>query len=362
MTSKHYLPSKVHSYLRRLDIEYARAGSGLLREIITSARIAVKEGVSWERWDNYYEHDVMLYLPPDTMKKLDFGHQRELCDQIARGLNDCASAIDNESFRAVVVELVDDSDPLCQSAIPITDRPQTDPDTLSIWRPGHVRLFISHRDDKKIQAKKLAEALEPYGVSAFVAHDTIEPMSTWQREIEKGLETMEIMLAFVTDDFHNSTWTNQEIGYALGKNIPIIALKLESRDPAGFIATQQALKGRLEQPEASVKGIYTILAEKLGHKARLKQPLISAFVASPNYNEARDRFDRMSNMVETLSDDEFRQIQAGFFRNNQLYDSIYLRANKRLHSFLERCTGKSLEIAGNKIAIHNIVADNDTPF
>jgi TIR domain len=104
--------------------------------------------------------------------------------------------------------------------------------------------------------------LETYGVSAFVAHDTIEPMSTWQREIEKGLETMEIMLAFITDDFHESSWTNQEIGYALGKDIPVIPVKLEGRDPDGFIGATQAVKGRLEQPSACVKKIYEILCDK----------------------------------------------------------------------------------------------------
>ena len=69
-------------------------------------------------------------------------------------------------------------------------------------------------------ARRLGDALCAYGISPFVAHDTIVPMKTWQLEIEKGLETMEVMLAFLTDDFHQSTWTNQEIGYALGKSVP----------------------------------------------------------------------------------------------------------------------------------------------
>ena len=35
-----------------------------------------------------------------------------------------------------------------------------------------------------------------------VAHDTIAPMTEWRLEIMRGLETMEVMLVFLTDDFH----------------------------------------------------------------------------------------------------------------------------------------------------------------
>lgn len=119
-----------------------------------------------------------------------------------------------------------------------------DPDKLSIWKRNCLKLFISHRDTHKAEARRLADALEAYGISAFVAHDTIEPMTTWQHEIEKGLQTMEVMLAFVTDDFEKSVWTNQEVGYALGKGAPIIPVKFEHKDPPGFIGSKQALKGQ----------------------------------------------------------------------------------------------------------------------
>ena len=97
------------------------------------------------------------------------------------------------------------------------------------------RLFISHRDTHKVDAQDLADALKPYGISAFVAHDTIEPMTTWQREIEGGLATMEVMVAFITDDFHDSDCPNQEVGIALGKSVPVIPVKFERTDPKGFI-------------------------------------------------------------------------------------------------------------------------------
>jgi hypothetical protein len=188
VAAKHYLPSKVNSYLRRLVIEYERANSTLLREVVTSSRIAVREETSYDNWNGgTYGHDVVLFVPPVILTKISFAIQKEICNQIADDLNICANVVDNESIRAVFIELFDESDPLFQGATALTEQPFTDPDTLSIWRPGYIRLFISHRDTKKAEAKRLAEALESYGVSAFVAHDTIEPMTTWQREILNGL-------------------------------------------------------------------------------------------------------------------------------------------------------------------------------
>jgi hypothetical protein len=260
-------------------------------------------------------------------------------------------------------------DPGYQGAVSFAQQPQTNPDTLSFWTPGHLRLFISHRDTHKEAARNLADALSNYGISAFVAHDTIEPMTTWQREIEKGLETMEVMLAFVTDDFHESVWTNQEVGYALGKGVPVISVKFQRKDPVGFIGTKQALKGRLDRAEAPAPEIYKVLAEKLGQKERLQQALVSAFASSPDWDAARDRFDRMNRTISTLTEDEVDKIQTAYSSNESLYGAYYLRNHyNRLVDFMKRCTGKEFQIDGKELKSRKKVTarrsdmDDEIPF
>jgi hypothetical protein len=90
-------------------------------------------------------------------------------------------------------------------------------DTRGIWEEGKIRIFISHKDEKKIEAKKLAVILDSLGVSSFVAHDSIQPMLTWKNEIYKALQTMDAFVCFITEDYYGSVWTNQEIGFALAK-------------------------------------------------------------------------------------------------------------------------------------------------
>jgi hypothetical protein len=356
---EHYLPSKVGTYLRRLQAEYSHSSRAVLAELIASARIFVVEETDYDNWNGgTFGHDVKLFLPMEVLGKVRIRDQNAVCEEIQKDLNACAAAIENEHIRVVSLELVDENDPEYQRAVPVGQRPQLNPDTLSIWKPGQIRLFVSHRDIHKAAARSLGDALGGFGISAFVAHDTIEPMTTWQNEIVKGLETMEIMLAFVTNDFHESVWTNQEIGYALGRNVPIISLKVEQKDPGGFIGNVQALRGRLESPIASVSDIYKLICQKLGTKKRLQQALVLAFIQSPDFSEAKARFDRLAAAVESLSDDEVAQITSGFKINDQLHNASYLTSRyERLRRFLEQATSKKFQIAGRNIVSTTDVED-----
>lgn len=364
MAEKHFLPSKLPSYLRRLDLEYVRAGRNLEHQIVQSAKITVLEETSYDNWNGgTYGHDLIVFLPEEVLKTIPFAEQATIAATLRDELNNCASAIQNEHVENVILELADDGDFTYQMASPLSRQPQINPDTVAFWKQGHVRLFVSHRDTHKIQARALANSLEQYGVSAFVAHDTIIPMSTWQREIEKGLDTMEMMLAFITDDFHASPWTNQEIGFAIGKRIPIISVKFGSRDPVGFIGDKQAMRGRIDQPEETAKNVLTLIMDSLGQKLRVQQVLIAAFLASPDWDAARDRFNRMSSAVSTLSEDELQEIATGFAKNDQLYRSIYLtNQNRRLERFLEKTTGKVVTVRDRKIAVQTADMDDEIPF
>jgi hypothetical protein len=51
--------------------------------------------------------------------------------------------------------------------------------------------------------------LRSFGVSAFVAHENIEP-TKWQDEIEKALLSMNALAAILMPGFHESKWTDQE--------------------------------------------------------------------------------------------------------------------------------------------------------
>ncbi len=102
------------------------------------------------------------------------------------------------------------------------------------------RLFISHISKDKLKATRLKEALKPYDIAGFVAHEDIHPTLAWQDEIERALLTMDAFIAVHTPGFSQSIWTQQEIGFALGRGVKVISFKM-GEDPTGFIGKHQAL-------------------------------------------------------------------------------------------------------------------------
>lgn len=66
------------------------------------------------------------------------------------------------------------------------------------------RLFISHISKHKKIATRLKDALDPFAVAGFVAHEDIHPTARWQAEIERGLATMDALVAILTPGFRDS--------------------------------------------------------------------------------------------------------------------------------------------------------------
>ena len=118
-------------------------------------------------------------------------------------------------------------------------------DMRRIWGPHHQQgklVFLSHRATHRGQVSNVKEALESQGFSCFLAHEDVMPSLSWQAEILNALNTMDVFVAFVTDDFHqNGGWPDQEIGYAHKRDVPRVFVKLGRADPAGMVAAEQAL-------------------------------------------------------------------------------------------------------------------------
>lgn len=138
------------------------------------------------------------------------------------------------------------------------------------WRDtDDLRLFISHISKHKHRAHRLKEALAPFGVAAFVAHDDIRPTRQWREEILKALNTMDAFVAVLTKGFAESVWCNQEVGFAIAARTKTISFKMEE-DPPGFLGDAQALpwrKGKMAEDIASE--IYDLLASDPSTNARL---------------------------------------------------------------------------------------------
>lgn len=136
------------------------------------------------------------------------------------------------------------------------------------------RLFISHLAKDKDKATRLKACLAAHGISGFVAHEDIHPTLEWQAEIERGLMTMDAMVAVHTVGFSSSMWCQQEVGFALGRGVKVISLKM-GEDPTGFISKRQALPRLNRSAEAIAAEIEGLLSKDPLTQGRLAEAQLS---------------------------------------------------------------------------------------
>jgi hypothetical protein len=132
------------------------------------------------------------------------------------------------------------------------------------------RLFISHIAKDKLKATRLKECLAMYGILGFVAHEDIHPTLEWQGEVERALHTMDAFIAVHTPGFKDSNWTQQEVGFALGRGTKIISFRM-GEDPTGFISKQQALARKDRRAEEIAKEIDALLSTDARTADRLSE-------------------------------------------------------------------------------------------
>jgi hypothetical protein len=216
-------------------------------------------------------------------------------------------------------------------------RETTSTDQKRIWGDKGYRVFLSHKADVKKKTAELKERLELFGISAFVAHTDIKPTKEWQSEIQNALASMHAFVALLTRTFHVSDWTDQEVGYALARGVPLIAVKL-GLNPYGFIGKFQALACTWDNAPLEIA------------KLVIEQPqMIDAFIdAVPrcwNFDDG-NTLSRVLPDINVLTEKQAELLASAFNKNVQLQGSYGFNGSKEwkfgpgLASHLTRTTGK----------------------
>src|SRR6266702_1995368 len=210
------------------------------------------------------------------------------------------------------------------------------------WIPGYFRLFVSHQSEHKLKATALKDALRKYAISCFVAHEDINPTLEWQGEIEKALESMDALAAILMPGFHESKWTDQEVGFALGRGTLVVPLR-NGLDPYGFIGKLQGVPchGRTVAQVAS--SVFQALASNRLTKNKAATALVDQIVASPT-TEFGLQFLGGLRQIETLAQSHLERLRDNIDTNSLLAgDASFV---KELNSMLMERDIKPFEHSG----------------
>jgi nucleoside 2-deoxyribosyltransferase len=167
----------------------------------------------------------------------------------------------------------------------IVPAPRVDP---PFWRKGMLRVFITHLATERTFAAELQTALLDFGISGFVAHNDIEPTLEWQTQIETALATCDGLVALLHPKFHASNWTDQEIGFAMGRGVPTFAVRFD-QDPYGFIGRFQAFNGNAKQAAALARELFDAYRRNKQTERRMSEVVVGLFEESNTFAEAKAR-------------------------------------------------------------------------
>ena len=171
------------------------------------------------------------------------------------------------------------------------------PDIEGIWIPDRPRIFMSHVSTAIEPVSQVAQGLETFQCSCFVAHVQIEPSRDWQDTIEVALRTCHVLVAWVTPDFPSSKWTDQEVGWVLGRGIPVVPVNA-GLQPYGFFGAKQSLPADSWARGTAFRIFETFVVPALRalpppgsvDATLVARTVVRAFCQSPSYDSTRQRF------------------------------------------------------------------------
>lgn len=199
--------------------------------------------------------------------------------------------------------------------------------STAIWGSSPVRIFISHHHEDAQFAGALRDLLKGrFGIDAFVAHDDIDPSAKWRESIRRALDSCHFLVALLHDSFHMSQWCDQEVGWAMGRGIPVMPVRrlpFNGERHDGFLEEHQEC---LVDPTRGGNEFFlaneilmALLRDARTHDVGV-QALVEALVNSFSFDQTR-RLWPLIAQEPYLRPENLRRLEYAVETNSQVYDA-----------------------------------------
>ena len=135
---------------------------------------------------------------------------------------------------------------------------------------------------------------------------------------------MDALLSFHTDGFRASPWCGQEIGFALGRGVPVIPVKA-GEDPSGFVGEIQAIRWNPQAAQVAESHIIERLKSDPKTAMAFGDALARSLKFSHSFNELDFLVGELDDFAE-LSDNARNDIKSALKFNDQVRGRANARA------------------------------------
>lgn len=204
-----------------------------------------------------------------------------------------------------------------------------------VWEKEYFRLFISHRTTRCKEASLLSASLNHYGITSFVAPDQIKPTDAWLSKMEAAIFSSDAIIGLISSDFTESLWTDQELGIAYGRNIPILTVNM-GIDPYGFIGKYQAMRYEESPLEFKLaRAVYYVLKSISTITDKMQSALANSLKNSSSYEEAKSRMELLLE-YDSISEKSREIIERAQKDNSQVRDCYFVNSTMELIKYKAR--------------------------
>lgn len=315
------------------------------QRIFTGGDVAsfVVDHDNWDGGMDFYSVEITIDVKTyvDLRKR---GIIEEVCGQITEAFNVCMNNIP-DSVRSVSL--------IPSSTATFDERKIAEPS--SYWKVGYYKVFISHVSKYKESASNLKLLLEPYGISAFVAHEDIKPSKEWEVEIEKALFSMNALCAILTPDFCESSWCDQECGYAFGRNVLTIPIE-KGQLPYGMFGKIQAIKSEGKNAQQIAEKVFEAIVDNDKSRVDYTHTLMNMILN----NKSEELINQWISVLLRINTIERADLE---YFNSHVSDVVNLISKSNLYSINKLFTDNNLQSVGiNQTTEIPEIVDDNLPF
>jgi hypothetical protein len=159
------------------------------------------------------------------------------------------------------------------------------------------------------------------------------------------------LVALLHEGFGDSPWTDQEVGFCLGRLIPVFSIRLGC-DPYGLFGRRQAFAGHNKSAEHVARELFDRYRSHPQTASKIKTGLVHLFCASNSFADAKLRCGWLEQIDEW--DETYNPLlETALRKNSQIYNA---------HGVPERVRGLIAKHTSDPQAENDYDLDSDIPF
>lgn len=195
------------------------------------------------------------------------------------------------------------------------------------WRTGFLRLVVAHSTSQQSLVNELRIELAELGVNHYPLNESTHRSLARATESAAALRTTHAFVALIDPDFNTSHDVQQSVGWALGRGVPIFAIRMGA-EPHGFLRGREWPSATSQRASVIAGLIYTWISDTSRLSEQATSGLFAALEAARDFDSVSVAAEKIGK-IETLSDAGFERLSAIYHSSHAMQGAAMTRKHLR---------------------------------